>query len=121
MLKLSLPYNYGRVSVHTLNKRKSRLIMPVLEPVLSGAHSTWKNLPEPHIDKCGFGRCHVTLFSYPWFQGCSYCRSIVIVFVVILVQFAKTSILLSFGKLISSLIGKGRNAFFRDETTGDIS
>lgn len=39
--------------------------------------------------------------------------SVVIVFVIILVQFAKTSILLSFGKLISFLIGKGRNAFFK--------
>ena len=46
---------------------------------------------------------------------------VVVVVVVILVRFVKTSLLLGFGKLSSSLIGKGGNAFFRDEAIGDFS
>lgn len=73
--------------------------MPILEPVLSEAPSTWKNLPEPHIDKCYCSRCYVTLFCYPCSEALIVVPVIIffVVVVLILLQCVKTSILHSLG------------------------
>lgn len=74
--------------------------MPVLEPVLSEAPSTWKNLPEPHIDKRYCSRCYVTLFCYPCSEALLIVVPVIIfvvVVVLILLQCVKISILRDLG------------------------